>query len=455
MSKNSGSEWDLIFNGNGNMEYSVFSAAVAPHDEELIFLGTGTGLFKTDDGGMKWAKVLSSKPEDYVSAISVNHLNPDVIYAAAGKEIFRSTDSGVTWKVIYSSGILPSAGEDEAGVFSENAPDETLIDIRDWKKIRAISLTPADADVVYAATSRGLIKSVDKGETWNDISGYGLINDIRSVVANPADADVIYVAAKGGVFISSKISGRWENLYKGLASSEINYLAIDSRNDNDAFTLWAATENGLYKSRFVSGSDSGKAGNMKAECYLDYFDNEPSIHDIQEAAVRYAEVHPEKISGWRKSAARKAWLPDLRVDFGEGKDWQSSTYFYSTSSEKYKDDDLTNGRDKNWSVSLTWNLGDMIWNADQTSIDTRSRLMVQLRDEVLNDVTRLYYERRRLQLEMLIRPPQDMWEKIEKELRLEELTADIDALTDYSLSKNRTSVDAKNKQQNCLDGESE
>ena len=42
----------------------------------------------------------------------------------------------------------------------------------------------------------------------------------------------------------------------------------------------------------------------------------------------------------------------------------------------------------------------MIFSTEQTSIDVRSRLMVQLRDDILDEVTRLYFERRRLQLEL-------------------------------------------------------
>jgi hypothetical protein len=54
---------------------------------------------------------------------------------------------------------------------------------------------------------------------------------------------------------------------------------------------------------------------------------------------------------------------------------------------------------------------------------------VQLRDDVLNEVTRLYFERRRLQVETLLSGPEDIADKIENELRLQELTASIDAIT--------------------------
>ena len=70
-----------------------------------------------------------------------------------------------------------------------------------------------------------------------------------------------------------------------------------------------------------------------------------------------------------------------------------------------------------------------MWNDVQTNIDIRSKLMVQLRDEILEDVTRLYFERKRLLAELSETRPEDTQKLREKRLRVEELTAHIDALT--------------------------
>ena len=61
--------------------------------------------------------------------------------------------------------------------------------------------------------------------------------------------------------------------------------------------------------------------------------------------------------------------------------------------------------------------------------------MVQLRDDVLDEVTRLYFERRKLQIELMTSPPKEINAKLEKILRLQELTAGVDALTGGYLSK--------------------
>jgi len=77
---------------------------------------------------------------------------------------------------------------------------------------------------------------------------------------------------------------------------------------------------------------------------------------------------------------------------------------------------------------LSWDLGDLIWSTDQTTIDSRSKLMVELREDVLDQVTRLYFERRRLQAELAADALEPAVE-FDKQLRVEELTALLDAFT--------------------------
>ena len=134
------------------------------------------------------------------------------------------------------------------------------------------------------------------------------------------------------------------------------------------------------------------------------------------------------IRRWRRQAALKALLPTLSLDYDRDHD----TYLNgigSTTNPSFDRIIRTDDPSKSLGVSVNWNLSELIWNDDQTSIDTRSRLLVQLRDDVLNDVTRTFFERRRLQVELLTDPPANPKIQLEKELRLQELTALIDGLT--------------------------
>ena len=60
--------------------------------------------------------------------------------------------------------------------------------------------------------------------------------------------------------------------------------------------------------------------------------------------------------------------------------------------------------------------------------------MVQLRNDILDEVTKLYFERRRLAVELERGAFSESEEEL-KHLRLEELTASIDALTGGYMSR--------------------
>jgi hypothetical protein len=154
------------------------------------------------------------------------------------------------------------------------------------------------------------------------------------------------------------------------------------------------------------------------------FLHEPGINEVHRLAIDYAEVNREKIINWRTLARKKALLPKLSV----GLDRDAADLFHWNTGAN--PDELQKGRDlMDWDVSLSWDLSDLVWSTDQTTIDSRSKLMVELREDILDQVTRLYFERRRIQVELITYEPLDPQVEIDKEMRVAELTALIDALT--------------------------
>jgi hypothetical protein len=159
---------------------------------------------------------------------------------------------------------------------------------------------------------------------------------------------------------------------------------------------------------------------------------EPSIGELQRAAIRYAEVEPGKITNWRKQAAMKALLPDISVGYDTDTYRTINAYNYGGNTM------YTVGPDdaaKGWDVSASWDLGNLIYNDDQTSIDSRSKLMVQLRNDVLDELNAAYFERKKLQRQLDRLPDKTSETYLEREIKIEELTATIDGLTGGYLSR--------------------
>lgn len=154
--------------------------------------------------------------------------------------------------------------------------------------------------------------------------------------------------------------------------------------------------------------------------------DEPSIQELHRAAIRYAEVSPDKIRNWRAQAAIKALLPEVSVGYDKDIDRTIEAYNYGgKTTYTTGPDDTSYG----WDLSVKWDLGDLVYNDDQTSIDSRSKLMVQLRNDVLEQLNTAYFERKKLQKQLDKIPDKTSEAYLEREVRIEELTAQIDGLT--------------------------
>jgi hypothetical protein len=264
---------------------------------------------------------------------------------------------------------------------------------------------------------------MNSGDSWHRLSVQGLRSlAINNLTISPVDPNYIFASTKLGVFRFSKKSDSWTEFYGGRNRPEAVYLAFNSNYDS----LWLASKDDIYKSASNVYDECRWSYADRANPILQNFSHEPTYNEVREMAIRYAEVHPNKILGWRRKACTRALFPKLALgidhDSSKSLHWDAGanpdTWVIGPEDE-----------DTGWDISLSWDLGDLIWSDDQTNIDVRSRLMVQLRDDILDEVMHLYFERRRLQIELLTKPPKDEIKLMEKELRLEELTAGIDAMT--------------------------
>ncbi len=403
-SPNEGGKWSRIFKGRDYLESDCTSLAVLPYG---IYLGTKAGLFFSKDNGRSWQKVSGKLGQSQIYAIAHSLKEPDYIYVACVDGVFKSKDKGKYWERIFQG---KSVGNNQAEEAEEEEEEE-----EDLFSIRYISIDPGNLNYVYLATSGGVYKSSNRGESWELVSGAGLLSqDI--IFIKVSDKSRIYAVSKSGVYLFS--GERWEELSLRLTLDEIRFLALD-RQDH----LYAASNKGLFRTRPVENSLDRQ--NIIKTLHRK---EEPGINEVQQAAIKYAEVDIEKIKDWRKRASKKAWLP--KVTTGINRDVTDLYHWESGSTTKAEDDILRKGRDSlDWDISLSWDLGELIWNQDQTTIDIRSKLMVQLRDDVLDEVTKLYFERLRVKMELDNVSIEDRKKRFEKELRLQELTAMLNGLT--------------------------
>ena len=166
------------------------------------------------------------------------------------------------------------------------------------------------------------------------------------------------------------------------------------------------------------------------------FAHEPSVQEVQEAAIRYYQVHPERISSLRRNAQLKALMPTVSGSFNNSltsskRKMDDGLYVTAIPPLPFKENEQVNADSLGFSVSATWNLDRLVFNAEVLDVQS----LIGILDGVVREVTTVYYIRRRLQIDMVLRPPTDMAAKISQRIRVEELTGLLDAMTGGYMTK--------------------
>ena len=405
-SSNAGLNWKRVFNGAKQAQNICTGLAVKG---ETVILGTNSGLYISKDSGRSWEKETGVLGRSRILNVEVCSVNKDLnFYAASINGVFRKQNGG-GWENIYVQG-------DKAVDPVDDEQTVVLDEVVRYSGVRYIKCDPIQEGLLYLATDKGIYKSADDGNSWSGLAEYGLL-DRNVKTLSLSGSSKLFAVTDSGIFAFN--DGRWLEQTSSLSAGIINTLAISEQGG-----LFIGAGKGIFRSAVSSQAvfyETKISG---------YSADEPKVRQVQEVAIAYAEVSPEKIKKWRKQAAKKAFLPTVSV----GVDRNSSDLWHwetgSTAVGQVGDDSLRRGRDNiDWDVRLSWDLGKVIWNDDQTAIDVRSKLMVELRDDILDQVNKLYFERLRVKMELAGLNIEETKKRNEKELKLQELTASLDALT--------------------------
>ncbi len=220
--QNGGQSWVNV--ADGFYGGSVGAVAVSEWDPNVVYVGLGEktvrgnvspgdGMWKSTDAGDTWSRI-GLEDSQHISRIRVHPKNSDLVYAAVmghlfgpneQRGVYRSNDGGQSWeKVLFVS--------DEVGAV-DLAMDPTnprILYASFWRILR----TPYSLE--SGGEGSGMYKSVDGGDTWVEITGneglpQGPIG-ISGIAVSPTNNKNVYAiieAEKGGVFRSRDGGETW------------------------------------------------------------------------------------------------------------------------------------------------------------------------------------------------------------------------------------------------------
>ena len=156
---------------------------VSKSDPNLIigFDSAGRGLFKTIDVGQNWQTL---QFPDYISALAISPSDPNVVFAGTGKGIYQSSDGAQTWTQIkqYEGLLIFALTFDENGILYASADQFGLSKSADlgktWEKINTPEITimsisvDGQNNILYVAGYvpdgfQEVYKSSDNGSIWD------------------------------------------------------------------------------------------------------------------------------------------------------------------------------------------------------------------------------------------------------------------------------------------------
>lgn len=175
LTENSGTTWRPLFDDQSWVGFG--SVAVYEKDPNLLWAGTGeenssrssyagTGVFKSTDGGRTWQH-MGLADTHHIAEVIIHPENPDIVYVAAighlyteneERGVFKTEDGGRSWqKVLY---ISPRTGVISL-VMDPTNPE--VLYAASWERIRkAWNMTEAGKE-------SAIYKTEDGGRSWRKI----------------------------------------------------------------------------------------------------------------------------------------------------------------------------------------------------------------------------------------------------------------------------------------------
>ncbi len=226
-----------------------------PNDPDIAYVAAmGTlwgenperGVFKTEDGGETWTKVLYVDERTGVADLEMDPGNPNKLIAALwdyrrwpwsfrsggrGSGLYLTVDGGRNWKKLTEEDGLPAGDLGRIG----------------------LAIAPSDPDIVYAyieAKENAIYKSEDGGYTWSKVGTDSNIGNrpfyYADLRVDPKDSNRVY-SLWSRVSVSNDGGKTFESLI-GFGGVHPDHHAMWI-NPNDPSQIWEGNDGGVYVSR--------------------------------------------------------------------------------------------------------------------------------------------------------------------------------------------------------------
>jgi hypothetical protein len=195
----------------------------------------------------------------------------------------------------------------------------------------------------------------------------------------------------------------------------------------DPAVLFAAADTGLLAGSAPEPRAAASGSGAQAALGIE----EPAIERVHQAALAYLRLGPKRMDALEQGVGSRGWLPIVVVHGALARDKSQTTAFDEAvtggSLWSLVDRDRDHAEDYDIGVTFSWDLGDIAYEPEAIDVSREAREVIELRDDVLDEITQLYFERRRVLAQL--ESPGQPGDAERLRLRADELAAGIDAWT--------------------------
>jgi photosystem II stability/assembly factor-like uncharacterized protein len=233
-----GATWELVLLVDENT--GAIDLAMDPGDPRTLFAamyqrrrtgfgfnggGSGSGIYRTTDGGRSWQVLTNGLPEGDLGRIGLDIYRRDgnLVYAVVEADLRTGSGGGF--------GPPGQGGPRKGGVFRSRDRGDT------WEKISdtnprpmyysQIRIDPNDPDRIYVLGTQ-LAVSEDGGKTFRNDGAPDIHVDHHALWINPDDSDHLILGSDGGVSRSYDRGASWRK-YDNLAIGQFYQVGVDMR----------------------------------------------------------------------------------------------------------------------------------------------------------------------------------------------------------------------------------
>ena len=229
--------WELLSRGLPEAP-AVRAIVTHPDDADTVYVGTQHGPYRSTDHGAHWDKLDVPDHGSPVWSLAFDPHDGKRLYAGYENcEIFRSDDGGEHWQQLPVTVRFP-----EVTVAPGANPA---------KRILTLAVNPANPAEVYGAIEvGGVIRSLDGGEHWENMSHGQYVNDdtvdMHGVLVGRWRPGTVFAIGRAGLFSSTDQGGHWASARLEPLNPKGQTYCRDIREvPGDPKTIWVAAGAGF------------------------------------------------------------------------------------------------------------------------------------------------------------------------------------------------------------------